>query len=223
MRPLFVLLIVGIVTLLAACSGGPAPVTDLVITSPKTNAQVVTGTAIEVKGSVVAGAQVSVAIGAAAPVKATLLAAVNGRQEWSAQLTAPAIGDHIISVTANGPDIGSVTATVTVKVTQVQPYGGWQGLFTMDRSAVGQPNTQGTMIVWYSHKWFRLYFGGTTVEVNGVTEGWDLIDNDGFRMVGTYHAAGEKDDNGTVRDEPWIDYYGMLPSGIFIEGRVEPE
>lgn len=224
MRIVLSLVTVGIFTLLAACGGGvQTPAADLVITSPAANAQFVTGSAITVQGTVVKGATVTVSIGTSAPVAAALQAPANGRQAWTATLAAPAVGAQTITATAAGTDIGTTEATVTVTVMQQQPFGGWQGTFLMDRSATGLPNMEGTMIVWYGSKWFRMYFGGTTIEVYGTTDGWDLVDDAGFRMVGTYYPAGSTDSNGYTSDEAWVEYYGILDSGVFVKGRVTPD
>jgi len=224
MRIVFSLVTVSIFTLLAACGGGvQAPAADLVISSPAANAQFVTGSPITVQGTVVEGASVTVSIGTSAAVAATLQAPANGRQAWTATLTAPAVGSQTITAIATGAGIGTAEAKVTVAITQVQPFGGWQGTFLMDRTAIGQTPMQGTMIVWYGSKWFRMYFGGTTIEVHGTTDGWDLVDNDGFRMVGTYYPAGSPDSNGQPSDEAWVEYYGILDNGVFVEGHVDPE
>ena len=224
MRTVLSLVTVGIFSLLAACGGGVhTPAASLVITSPAANAQFVMGSNVTVQGTVVEGATVSVVIGTSAPVAASLQAPANGRQAWTATVTAPAVGSQTITATATGADIGTVEAKVSVTVTQVQPFGGWQGTFLMDRTATGQPHMEGTMIVWYGSKWFRMYFVGTTIEVHGTTDGWDLVDNDGFRMVGTYYPAGSPDSNGQPSDEAWVEYYGILDNGVFVEGHVDPE
>lgn len=224
MRTIHVFLSVLLFTLLAACGTAPTPTANLVITAPAVNAEFVTGSTITVTGTVVEGAGVSVSIGAGPAVAATLAAPTNGRQSWSANVTAPATGSHTITATATSTELGSVTATVSIKVVAVQPYGGWQGLFYIDRRPNGGDlENGGTMIVWYGSKWFRMYFGVAGIEVEGTTDGWDLIDKGGLRITGTYHAAGETNDEGHVMDEPWVEYYVVLESGDIILGTATPE
>lgn len=62
------------------------------------------------------------------------------------------------------------------------------------------------MLVSYGGKWFRLGF--PVGFVYGVTEGWDMIDRGGFRMLGTYHEAGELFRDSYISDEPWVSFYG---------------
>lgn len=223
MRTILTLISIGLVALLAACgTGQQTPTADVVITSPQPNAQIVTGSPVVVEGTVVEGAEVTVSIGSAAPVAATLLAPASGRRPWHAEVTAPAVGSATITATATGAGFGSAEAEVPVSIVALQPFGMWQGMFTIDRRPNGgELEEGGTMVVWYGTSWWRMYFAHAAIEVYGTTSGWDLVDNSGFRLVGTYHAAGETNQDGYVMDEPWVDYYAVLSNGDIIEGTVE--
>jgi len=207
------------VALLTACGGQgqPQPLADVVITSPQANQEFVAGSSILVEGSVVDGAGIEVEIGGGAPVSATLDAASAGRRTWSAELTAPAIGSHAITATATGLEGGPKTASVVVKTTAVRASGRWDGEFEVyDGPAPREKITGGSMVVFYSNNWFRMYFGANPVY--GTTDNWDLIDSDGFRIKGTYRAAGETNRYGNVLGEPWVEYDAVLPGGQIIEG-----
>jgi len=218
------LLTAATLAVLTACGGGtpPPPSAAISITAPEVGAEVVTGTMITVEGSAVEGAEVFVSIGSQPAVAAAMLASANGRQQWSAQLTAPSVGDHLITATFTSPETGDVKATVAVKVVPLKPYGAWSGLFYIDRRPNGgELEDGGTMIVWYGSKWFRMYFAQAGIDVEGTTDGWDLVDKAGLRILGTYHAAGETNEDGLVMDEPWVDYFVELDNGDIITGKVE--
>lgn len=224
MRTLFSLVLIGITLLLAACGSGtqtPPPQSNLVITSPTANSAYVTGSPVIVQGTAPEGSQVSVRFGGGTPVAAEMLSVEDDRQRWRAEVLAPAIGSHTITASAATPDEGTLSASVAVNIVELQPYGGWQGLFNIDRRPTGGELTEGgTMIVWYGSKWFRMYFAHAGIEVEGTTDGWDLVDVSGWRMTGTYHAVGETNEFGHVMDEPWIDFVGVLDSGEIITATV---
>lgn len=190
------------VALLTACGGQgqPQPLADVVITSPQANQEFVAGSSILVEGSVVDGAGIEVEIGGGAPVSATLDAASAGRRTWSAELTAPAIGSHAITATATGLEGGPKTASVVVKTTAVRASGRWDGEFEVYDGPAPREKITGANPVY------------------GTTDNWDLIDSDGFRIKGTYRAAGETNRYGDVLGEPWVEYDAVLPGGQIIEG-----
>ncbi len=74
------------------------------------------------------------------------------------------------------------------------------------------------MLVSYEGKWFRLSF--PVGYVYGVTEGWDMIDMGGFRMVGTYHEAGGMFRGSYIEDESWVSFYGVTNLGEVFEALV---
>lgn len=220
MRTSGLLALVCTAALLSACGGQPQPKPPLAaveITSPQANQEFLSASIIVVEGSVLDGASIEVVIGGGTPVTATLAEASAGRRTWSAELTAPAPGSHTITATANGLEGGAATASVAVKIVALQASGRWDGEFavyegTDDREKV----TGGSMVVLYGRNWFRMYFGA--IEVNGTTDNWDLIDKEGFRIRGTYHAAGETNRRGDVMREPWVDYDAIMADGKIIEG-----
>ena len=211
---------VGLLAGLLVSCGAPAPVPgrSVVITAPAANAQLVTNTPVKVEGTASLGASVTVAIGTASPFAATLLGPAGGRQPWTAELVMPSVGNYSITATATGPDFDPAEATLPVKVVALQPYGIWQGLFTLDGTASGGTIIEDTMLVSYEGKWFRLSF--PVGYVYGVTEGWDMIDKGGFRMVGTYHEAGEMFRDSYISDEPWVSFYGVTELGEVFDGFV---
>lgn len=211
---------------LAACGGGtsaPPQSKAVVISSPTANAELVTGSVVTVEGTAAEDAQVSVSMGAAA-VTAELYAVTSGRRAWRATMTAPVIGDHTITATATSPEHGTSEASVSVKVVGVQPYGAWAGVYHIDRRPNGGELTEGgTMLVWYGSKWFRMYFPAIPGDVEGTTDGWDLVDNVGFRIVGTYYPAGAPGRSGHSLDEPQVYYRGVLLNGDIIEATLDPD
>ncbi len=78
--------------------------------------------------------------------------------------------------------------------------------------------TSAIMLVSFEGKWFRLGF--PVGFVYGVTEGWDMIDMGGFRMVGTYHEAGGMFRGSYIEDEPWVSFYGVTELGEVFDGFV---
>lgn len=212
------------VALLSACGAQPQPQpqAEVVITSPQPDQEFVAGSAILVEGSVVDGAGVEVTVGGGAPVTATLAAASAGRRAWSAELAAPAPGSHTITATATGLAGGPNTASVAVKTTALRASSRWDGEFGVyDGTPEREKITGGSMVVLYSNNWFRMFFGA--IEVTGTTDDWDLIDKEGFRITGTYHAAGEANRDGNVMSEPFVEYDAVLAGGEIIEGYATNE
>lgn len=208
--------------LLVACgSGAPRAETGLVIAAPAANAQFVRGASFSVEGTAPLGAEVTVTVGTDAPVTATLLAPANERQPWRAELSIAEIGSHTVTVTASGSEMETLTAQRTVEIVQVQPFGWWDGIFYIDRRPNGgELEMGGSMMVRYSQNWFRMYFGAAAAEVEGTVDGWDLIDKDGLRLVGTFHPAGDTDQMGRVQSDEFVDFYVELSSGDLILGTV---
>lgn len=158
------------------------------------------------------------ALGEAAPVAATLAAPAAGRRAWSAELMAPAaLGSVTITATADTPEAGPVTASVAVKIVGVKASGRWEGEINVyDGTPANERVTGGSFVVLYNIEWFRIFFGA--IEVNGTTDNWDLIDKGGFRITGTYHAAGETNERGEVMPSAWVDYRAVMDDGKIIEG-----
>lgn len=223
MKILRVLSLVGLIGVLVACGSQTQapPSAAVVISSPSANAEFVTGSPVVVEGTAPLGAEVSVVVGTAAPVIATLLEPAGGRQPWRAEVVMPGVGSHTITATAKGEGSTIAEAKVQVQVVGLQPYGWWQGVFTIDNRPIGGELVQGgTMMVRYSWSWFRMYFAASGLDVEGTTDGWDLIDQAGLRIVGTYHAAGGMDEQGQVITEPRLDFHVVLGSGAIIEASL---
>lgn len=224
MRTIGLLALVFATALLSSCGGQvqPKPPSLVVeITTPRANQEFLSGSTILVEGSVVDGASIDVAIAGGAPVTATLAAVSAGKRAWSAELTAPAPGDQTITATADGLEGGPKTASVAVKIVALQASGRWDGEFDVfDGTPERTKITGGSMVVLYYRDWFRMYFGANAVY--GTTDNWDLIDKEGFRIRGTYHAAGETNRYGNVMNDPWVDYDAVMANGYIIEGTATP-
>lgn len=227
MKNLRALLSAVLVVVLSACGGPttqtPPPSGGVQITTPTANARVVTGNTYKVEGTALLGSEVSVAVGNRAPVTATYEPPLDDRLPWSAIVTVGAAGSETIRATATNEE-GTSHASVQLRVVEETPYGGWSGIFTIDRRPTGGEFVQGgTMLVWYGSDFFRMYFAGSGSEARGTTDGWDLIDVGGNRITGTFHEAGSIRPDGRVSDKPWVSYRMVLSTGEIIEAQLEAD
>ena len=202
-----------LVIVLSACGGPttqtPPPSGGVQVTTPTANARVVTGNTYKVEGTALLGSEVSVAVGNRAPVTATYEPPLDDRLPWSAVVTVGAAGSETIRVTATNEE-GTSHASVQLRVVEESPYGGWSGIFTIDRRPTGGD-------------FFRMYFAGIGREASGTTDGWDLIDVGGNRITGTFHEAGSIKPGGSVSDKPWVSYRMVLSAGEIIEAQLEAD
>lgn len=213
--------------MLSACGGpttqNPPPSGGVVISRPTANSEVVTGSTFMVEGTAPLGSEVSVTIGDSASETMNYRPPEDDRLPWYTWVTAGATGNDTIRATATN-DAGSTQATVPVQVVALRPYGAWAGVFHIDRRPTGgQMEDGGTMMVWYGSKWFRMYFARAGVDVEGTTDGWDLIDSADLRITGTYHPAGSTRPSGHVSDAPWVSYRVVLASGDIIEAELDQD
>lgn len=227
MRTLRALLSVVLVLVVAACGGPgtnfPPPTGGVTISVPAANAEVVTGSIFRVEGTAPLASEVSVSIGGGAPVGVNYRAPEDDRLPWYAWVTAGAVGTDTIQVTATNDD-GSSQASVQVRVVDIRPYGAWAGVFHIDRRPTGGVMEDGgTMMVWYNSRWFRMYFARAGVDVEGTTDGWDLIDSAGLRITGTYHPAGSTRPSGLVSETAWVSYRVVLETGEIIEAELDQD
>lgn len=227
MRTLRALLSVVLVFVVSACGSpgtqNPPPSGGVEISWPTTNAEVVTGSTFMVEGTAPLGSVVSVTMGDGAPANMNYRPPVDDRLPWYTWVTAGSIGNDTIRATATN-DEGSTQASVPVRVVALRPYGAWAGVFHIDRRPTGgQMEDGGTMMVWYGSKWFRMYFARAGVDVEGTTDGWDLIDSAGLRITGTYHPAGSTRPGGNASDVPWVSYRVVLESGDIIEAELDQD
>lgn len=169
------------------------------------------------------GGAVDVTIGGRDQVAVALEAPSGGRRAWTAELTAPAPGTHTITATADRLEGGPSTASVTIKVVGPKSSGRWEGegeVEMFDGTPERNKITGGSFIVLYDIDWFRMLGANP---VFGTTDNWDLIDKERFRIRGTYHAAGEKNERGEVMPWAWVDYDAVMQNGYIIEPRGPEE
>ncbi len=194
--------------ILAACGGPSSPPTGAgrVAFSSLSNGQsVAVGSVLQVQGTVLDGASVSLSLDGGAAVPATVTEGQGGRSNWSAELGILASGGHELTATANMADGSTETSTVTFSVDPGEADGIWEGIFENYNATTDERTASGTLYVRYDQGKYLIRW-----DVNsyiGDTDGWDLLDGDGLRIRATYYPVGSVNSAGHAVPEEQVEYH----------------